>query len=91
MSSLHLGSPEYNDEQLNSIINLILNVCFSSTNHFNNSPLKILARLGYDFIKMELIPRISDGFNCRTDENIKLYYDSSSTGDWMWCWTIRRF
>ena len=76
MNTLHLGSHEFNDEQLNKIINLILNVCFSSTNKFNDSPLKILARLGYEFIKMELISRISDGFNCRTDENIKLYYDS---------------
>ena len=51
-TKVHLGSPEFNNEQLNKIINLILKVCFSSTNHFNNSPLKILARLGYDFIKM---------------------------------------
>ena len=74
MCSPHIGSPEYNKIQLNKIINLIEEVCDFNHNTNIDSPLKILARLGYDFIKNEIINRISDEFDCRTDTAICLYY-----------------
>ena len=55
METLHPGSLEFNKKKLNEIINLIYNVCDFNSNIGIESPLKILARLGYDFIESEII------------------------------------
>ena len=76
MSSIHPGSPEFNNEQLKYINKIIWFVYYLDSDKFKDSPLIILKNLGYDFIMMEIISKFNEDFDCRTDENITLYYNS---------------
>ena len=70
----HPGSTEFNNEQLAEIIKLIWIVYFSNSDKFNFSPLRNLKFLDYDFIELEIISRIIDGFDCRLNKDIIDYY-----------------
>lgn len=58
-------------KQLNQIVRILYNACFSPT---SVTSLKILGSQGHDFFEMEIIPRIMD-WDGRSDKHIRDYYE----------------